>query len=193
MAMPGNPQQARARLGRVALRARTLARAEPYEVIRSRMKSDVWPQKPRLLITSVNAETGEFVVFDKDSGVSLVDAVVASCAVPMVWPPVTINGKRYMDGGVRSVANVDLARGCRRVVVVAPIIQSLHRADRPASQLQALAREQQGVRTALLSPDAASRAAIGSNVLDPAHRAAAAQAGRAQGAADAGRIRTVWL
>jgi NTE family protein len=193
MAMPGNPQQARARLGRAALRARTLPEAERYEVIRRRMKDDAWPEKPRLLITSVNAETGEFVVFDKDSGVSLVDAVAASCAVPIIWPPVTIQGKRYMDGGVRSVANVDLARGCQRVVVIAPIIQGLRRADRPASQLEVLEREQQGVRTALLSPDPASRAAIGSNVLDPAHRAASAQAGRAQGAAQAERIRAVWL
>jgi NTE family protein len=191
-AWPGSPQRARARLGRAAVRARTLPEAERYEVIKSRMNSDAWPERPRLLITSVNAETGEFVVFDKDSGVPLTRAVAASCAVPLVWPPVTINGKRYIDGGVRSVANVDLAKSCRRVVVIAPIIQSLRRADRPTSQLEKLERET-GVRGELVSPDAASRAAIGSNVLDPAHRAASAQAGRAQGVAEAERIRAMWL
>lgn len=192
MALPGSPEKARARLGRAAMRARTLPEAERYEVIRSRMSSEVWPERPHLLITSVNAETGEFVVFDKDSGVSLIDAVAASCAVPLVWPPVTIKGKRYIDGGVRSVANVDLAKGCRRVVVIAPIIQSLRRADRPASQLGMLEREK-GVRAALVSPDAVSRAAIGSNVLDPAHRAPSAQAGRAQGVAEGEQIRAVWV
>jgi NTE family protein len=192
MAWPGSPQKARARLGRAAIRARTLPEAERYEVIKSRISSDVWPDRPRLLITSVNAETGEFVVFDKNSGVSLTRAVAASCAVPLVWPPVTIDGKRYIDGGVRSVANVDLAIGCRRVVVIAPIIQSLRRDDRPAPQLEKLQRES-GARAALLSPDAASRAAIGSNVLDPAHRAASAQAGRVQGVAQAEQIRAVWL
>jgi NTE family protein len=192
MAQPGSQERARARLGRAAIRARTLPEAERYEVIKSRLKSDVWPERPRLLISSVNAETGEFVVFDKDSGVSLIDAVAASCAVPLVWPPVTIAGKRYIDGGVRSVANVDLANGCGRVIVIAPIIQSLRRADRPTSQLEKLQRET-GVRAALLSPDAASRAAIGSNVLDPAHRAASAQAGRAQGVAQAEQIRSLWL
>jgi NTE family protein len=192
MAAPGSPEKARARLGRAAMRARTQSEAERYEVIRSRMSSEVWPERPRLLITSVNAETGEFVVFDKDSGVSLIDAVAASCAVPLVWPPVTIKGKRYVDGGVRSVANVDLAKGCRRVVVIAPIIQSLRRADRPASQLEMLERGK-GVRAALVSPDAVSRAAIGTNVLDPAHRAPSAQAGRAQGVAQAEQIRAVWL
>jgi NTE family protein len=192
MAQPGSRQRARARLGRAAIRARTLPEAERYEVIKSRMKSDVWPERPRLLITSVNAETGEFVVLNKDSGVSLIRAVAASCAVPLVWPPVTINGKRFIDGGVRSVANVDLAKGCNRVVVIAPISASLRRADRPASQLEKLEREN-GVRAALISPDEASRAAIGSNVLDPTHRAASAQAGRAQGGTMAARIKAVWL
>jgi NTE family protein len=192
MAQPGSQERARARLGRAAIRARTLPEAERYEVIKSLMKSDLWPERPRLLITSVNAETGEFVVFDKDSGVSLTRAVAASCAVPLVWPPVTIKGKRFIDGGVRSVANVDLAKGYRRVVVIAPITQSLRRADRPASQLGKLQREN-GVHAALLSPDAASRSAIGSNVLDPAHRAPCAQAGRAQGVTEAEQIRAVWL
>ncbi len=55
-------------------------------------------------------------MFDRDSGVSLIDAVAASCAVPLVWPPMTIDGQRYIDGGVRSVANIDLAKGYERVV-----------------------------------------------------------------------------
>ena len=60
-------------------------------------------------------------VFDRTSGVSLVDAVAASCAVPGIWPPVTIQGARYVDGGVRSSDNADLASGFARVIVVSPL------------------------------------------------------------------------
>ncbi|HEX8733220.1 MAG TPA: patatin-like phospholipase family protein [Ktedonobacterales bacterium] len=188
MAWPGDPQRARTRLGHAALRVKTVSEAERRAVIARRVPTTDWPQQ-RLLITAVNAETGAAVVFDRESGVSLVDAVAASCAVPLVWPPVTINGQRYIDGGVRSVANVDLAKGCDRVVVLAPTTAAVRRADRPASQVAALGA---GVRSIIVSPDAASRAAIGSNVLDPAHRALAAQAGRAQAAVVADRVREVW-
>jgi NTE family protein len=61
--------------------------------------------------------------------VTLVDAVAASCSVPGVWPPTTIGGRRWIDGGVRSATNADLAAGYERVVVLAPITRSL----RPAT------------------------------------------------------------
>ncbi len=186
-ALPGSRQRARAWLGRAALRARTLPEAERFQVFEQGLPRE-WPQQ-RLLITAVNAETGEAVVFDKQSQVPLVNAVAASCAVPLVWPPVTINGQRYMDGGVRSVANVDLARGYERLVVIAPIVVALRRSDRPATQIAMLGNS---VRSALVSPDAAASEAIGNNLLDPAHRAASAQAGRAQASAVVEQVRTVW-
>ncbi len=188
MMWPGDPQRARARLGRAAMRARTVPAAERRDVIAGRLPRHDWPEQ-RLLITAVNAETGAAVVFDRDSGVSLVDAVGASCAVPLVWPPVTINGQRYVDGGVRSATNADLAKGCDRVVVIAPVTAAFRRADRPDAQVASLGA---GVRSVIVSPNAAARAAIGSNVLDPAHRATAAQAGRAQAAEVAEQVRAVW-
>ena len=188
MAWPGDHQRARARLGRAALRAKTVPEAERHEVIAQRLPTHSWPQR-RLLITSVNAETGAPVVFDRYSGVLLVDAVAASCAVPLVWPPVTMNGQRYIDGGVRSVANVDLAKGCQQLVVIVLLTAAFRRADRPAAQVATLGP---GVRSTIVSPDAASRAAFGSNVLDPATRAASARAGRAQAAEVAARVREVW-
>ena len=72
-------------------------------------------------MTAVDARTGQFVVFDAAGEAGLVDAVGASCAVPGVWPPVTIGNRRFVDGGVRSVANADLAAGYQRVVIVAPV------------------------------------------------------------------------
>ncbi|HEU0027751.1 MAG TPA: patatin-like phospholipase family protein [Ktedonobacterales bacterium] len=189
MAWPGDPQQARARLGRAALRAKAVPEAERRDVIASRLPSHEWPER-RLLIPAVDAESGAVMVFDKGSGASLVDAVAASCAVPLVWPPMTINGRRYVDGGVRSVANADLAKGCERIVVIAPTTAALRRADGPAAQVAALGAD---VRSVIISPNAASRAAIGPNVLDPARRAVSAQAGRAQAAEVADQVRAVWL
>ena len=185
-ALPGTAERKRARLGQAALRARTVSEAERRAVFQGRLAERGWPERP-LRVTAVNAEDGSFAVFDRDSGAPFLDAVAASCAVPLVWPPVTIDGHRYMDGGMRSVANVDLAAGYQRVVVLAPVTNAFSRAGRPSAQLAAL-----DARSILLSPDDAARKAIGRNVLDPARRAVAAEAGLAQGTAVADAVRTVW-
>ncbi|MFI7599450.1 patatin-like phospholipase family protein [Actinoplanes sp. NPDC049681] len=185
---PGDRAKGRARLGRAALRARTMPESQRRAAIAARVRRDDWPAA-RVLVPAVDALNGEVKVFDRDSGVSLIDAVAASCAVPLVWPPMTVSGRRYVDGGVRSVANVDLARGHDRVVVIAPIVAAARRTDRPAAQARALGP---GVRTAVVSPTDAALTAIGRNPLDPARRAAAAEAGRAQAAEVAERVRTAW-
>src|SRR5205814_3193186 len=94
-------EEACARLGALALAAQTMPEAKRRAIIESRLPSRVWPER-RLIIVGVDASTGEIRCFDRSSGVELVDAVAASCAVPGVWPPVTIEGRRYIDGGVRS-------------------------------------------------------------------------------------------
>jgi NTE family protein len=185
-ALPGSGRTKRARLGRAALRARTVSEAERREVFEGRLAQRGWPDRA-LRVTAVNAEDGSFAVFDRDSGAPFLDAVAASCAVPLVWPPVTIDGHRYMDGGMRSPANADLAAGCSRVVVIAPITRALSRAARPDVQAASL-----GARSIVLSPDAAALKAIGSNVLDPTRRGPAAEAGRAQAAAVVEAVRRVW-
>ncbi|MGW4940290.1 patatin-like phospholipase family protein [Actinoplanes sp. NPDC004185] len=185
---PGDRARGRARLGRAALKARTVPEAARRTAIASRVKRDDWPAA-RLLIPAVEARTGAVKVFDSASGASLIDAVAASCAVPLVWPPMTVGDRRYVDGGVRSVANVDLARGYERVVVVAPVTAAARRADRPAAQAAALGP---GVRTAVVSPTDAALTAIGRNPLDPSRRAPAARAGRAQAAEVIERVRAAW-
>jgi NTE family protein len=185
---PGDEARGRARLGRAALRARTVPESERRSAIASRVRRDDWPAR-RLLIPAVEAETGEVEVFDNDSGASLVDAVAASCAVPLVWPPMTVNGKRYIDGGVRSVANADLAAGYDRVVVIAPITAAARRAARPAAQAAALGP---GTKSVVISPTDASLTAIGRNPLDPSRRAPAAEAGRRQAREAAELVRPTW-
>ena len=138
---------------------------------------------------AVDAESGEPRVFDRDSGVPIADAVAASCAVPLVWPPITIEGRRYIDGGVRSIANADLAVGCDRVVVLAPSTVALRRSSRIISQLATVGPD---VRSVIVSPDAEARNAIGRNFLDPAKRAHSAREGRRQAAAAIGAVQAVW-
>lgn len=188
MMWPGDEQRARARLGRAALRAHTVPESERRAVIARRLPSSSWPER-RLLITAVDAETGDLRVFDRNSGGSLPEAVAASCAVPLVWPPITVSGRRYIDGGVRSVTNADLAVDCDRVVVLAPVTFALRRSTRISIQLASLGA---GVRSVVVSPDAEARSAIGGNVLDPAHRAGSARAGHAQAAGVAQSVAAVW-
>ena len=70
---------------------------ERLDIIASRLPAEEWPHSPRLIITTVDAQTGEWVLFDRDAGVSLALAVSASCAVPGVYPPTTIGEHRYID------------------------------------------------------------------------------------------------
>jgi NTE family protein len=178
----------RRRVGRMALAAPTMPETERRAVIASRLPAHSWP-RVRLLVTAVDAVTGEFVVFDRGTGVTLVDAVAASCAVPGVWPPVTIGGRRYIDGGTRSATNADLAAGADRVVVIAPVDAGGGPIGRLADQVAALRRT---AAVTVVRPDHAARRAIGRNVLDPARRAPAARAGRAQAATVAAAVAEVW-
>jgi NTE family protein len=183
-----DPQDLRARLGAMALEAPTGPEPERLELIRSRLPVAEWPRQ-RLVITAIDAATGEFVAWDRTSSVPLVQAVAASCAVPVVWPPVTIDGRRYMDGGLRTTTNVDLAEGHDVIVVLAPV---------PGPGLSSAGVEEEVAplrarsRVVVVSPDEAAVAAIGPNPLDATRRAAALQAGRAQGAAVLDAVRAVW-
>ena len=187
MLLPGSGRKKRARIGAMSMKAHPPGGAKRIDVIRSRIGVDAWPDR-ELKVTAINAETGEFVVFDKGSGVDLVHAVAASCAVPLVWPAVTIGGKHYIDGGMRSVANVDLAKGADRVVVIAPLSQSFSKATSIGAQLE---RTGAGA-TAVVTPDAQALADIGKNVLDPAKRADAARSGLRQAAEVVDTVRGAW-
>lgn len=165
------------RIGAVALGAQTVPEAVRRRVIEDRLPSHDWPQRA-LRITAIDTATGELVVFDAASGVSLVDAVAASCAVPGAWPPVTIGGRRYMDGGVASSVNLGVARDCDTAVVLVPSAADAPSAfgDGPAAEIAAF----DGPALAVFA-DAGSRKAFGPNPLDPCCRIGSAEAGREQG------------
>ncbi len=182
-----HPEELRRRIGEWALQSDTVPEAERLAIIDSRLPVKEWPLVG-LRITAVDSATGEFVVFDRDSGVGLVDAVAASCAVPGVWPPVTIGDRRYVDGGVRSTINADLAEGYDQIVVLTPFTAGL--AGDVAHECDALRAS--GSQVAVVVADERSVAAFGTNPLDPSTRGPSAEAGRAQAAAVVDAVAEVW-
>ncbi|WP_326613066.1 patatin-like phospholipase family protein [Streptomyces scopuliridis] len=182
------PEEYGQKLGALALAAPTVPEEQRRAVIARRVGSDSWPARA-LAVTAVDAVTGELRIFDKDSGVPLVDAVAASSAVPVAWPPVTIEGRKWIDGGVYSPANVQLAAGYDRVVVISPTGSGNKVIAAPSAQAAALTAA--GARVEVITPGSAARKAMGRNRLDPARRAPAARAGLAQAAAHAEAVAAV--
>lgn len=171
------PERLRA-IGRRALASTTVGEDVRRAVIAARLPCHEWPER-RLEITAIDVTTGERAVFDRSSGVALVDAVAASCAVPAVWPPVTIGGRRFMDGGVASSANLDAVTGCSAVVMLAPTAEPGLSPFGP-SLADELSDPRFDRRLGVFADDP-SIAAFGRNPLDPECRAPAAAAGREQG------------
>lgn len=174
-----DPVEGRREVGRMALERDRVPEAERRRIIEVRLADHEWPDKP-LAITAVRADTGEFTIFTRESGVDLVDAVAASCAIPMVWPAVTIDGVRYYDAGMRSAACEDVAVGYGRVIVVKPLTLPT------SSDIAPFGPESEVL---FIEPDPG---AIGENILDPSQRPASAEAGYQQGLRIADQIREFW-
>ncbi|BCO34705.1 patatin [Mycobacterium heckeshornense] len=181
---PGTTRQKLQRIGAIAAATETVAEPVRREVIARRLPSHDWPHRD-VRMTAIDVATGERVVFDRESGVDLVDAVAASCAVPGAWPPVAIGERRYMDGGVASGINLDIAADCDVAVVLVPsgaAAPSPFGAG-PGAEVAAFDGAAFGVFA-----DDDSLAAFGVNPLDPRCRVASAKAGRAQGRREAAAL-----
>jgi len=192
-----DPQEVRREIGAFALAAQTVDEAtfiRGFGRSLSETQVDAWPQRG-YACTAVDAQTGEFVIWDAAAKVGLARAVASSCSVPGVFPPITINGRRYIDGGMRSSSNADLATGHERVIVVGfrtaadPAVSARMRAPLEA-EIDVLRAA--GARVELILPDDASVAAIGVNAMDGRSRPAAAKAGLEQGRAMAAALKRFW-
>ncbi len=181
-----DPKEGRRRIGEMALAADTGAEGDRVADAFNRLPIHRWPERD-LRITTVDAHTGDFVVWDRDSEVPLVKAVTASCAVPGVYPPVALGDRRYIDGGVRSPVNADLAAGASSVVILEPL-SALWPRERVQAEIDALG----DAKVLSLTPDEAALAVFGANVLDPALWGPAFQAGLAQAASAAPAVRRTW-
>jgi NTE family protein len=178
----------RAAIGSFALAAPTVPERRRREVIEARLPSHDWPDRPIKLV-AIDAVTGEERIFTAEDGVDLVDVVAASCAVPGVWPPVTIEGRRYMDGGVRSPINLDVAAGNDVILVLAPSGE-LGAID--PDVVKAAKKVEKKSDVLVLRPNEESLAAMGLNPLDPASAQPSAQAGRAQAEELVDDVRELW-
>ncbi|WP_340647495.1 patatin-like phospholipase family protein, partial [Phenylobacterium sp.] len=191
-------QEVRAEIGAFALAAQTPDEAtfiKSFGHSFAGLPDDAWPERG-FACSAVDALTGEFKMWTKDSGVGVTRAVASSCSVPGIYPPVTLNGRRYIDGGMRSTINADQALGYDLVVVVqvrggataGAAAEAV--AARVEAELDVL--RQGGAKVVLIGPDAGSQAAMGLNLMDFRKRAEAARAGLAQGLAQAASLKAAW-
>jgi NTE family protein len=162
-------------------------------VAAARLPSPDWPQR-LLLIPAVNARTGEPVVFDRHSGVDLVDAVAASTSNGFGIPPYGIGANRYINGGYRRNENADLAAGYARVLVLSPFGG---RSRYPLAWGMDLATQvdelrARGSAVELIFPDSDAEHMFGVNAMDQSLRPAAARAGYDQGRALVAQLTEFW-
>lgn len=166
-------------VGKIALATEAGPEDGHLEAIGRLVTARDWPERP-LRVVAISAETGEPVVWDSASGVPLLAAVASSCAVPGVFPPITVGGDRYMDGAFRAGSNADLAAGAGTMVLIEPLAHLFGSAP-PDGDVVAVA------------PDADSLGAFGPDLHDPAAWSPSYQAGVRQAATEAPRIAAVWV
>ena len=159
-------------------------------IVAARLPRQDWPDTP-LALTAVDARTGEPVVFDRDSGVDLADAVAASCSPGR---PYGIGDGRYLDGGYRRNENADLAAGYARVLVLSPFGGRSRHPEEWGMQLSAQVDELRaaGSRVETIVPSPDSEHLFGMNAMDLSLRPAAARAGFERGGAVADGLRDLW-
>ena len=193
-----DPQAVRVEIGAFALAAQTPDEAaflQSFGRSFAGLPEDAWPERD-YACTAVDVETGEFQLWTRASGVGITRAVASSCSVPGIYPPVTLKGRRYMDGGMRSATNADLATGHELVVVVQVRVAAMAGpmgeayARRFEGELDVL--RSGGAKVVVLAPDAASQGAMGVNLMDFRKRADAARAGLAQGRVAAEELMEAW-
>jgi NTE family protein len=166
------------RVGRLAVSASTGTQEAAIARIRFLIGAVEWPDRP-LLIPSVDAETGEAVIWDRHGAASLPEAVAASTAFPATAPPITIDRRRYIDGALRAGTNADLAGDASVLVVVEPMAHAYGTSSTPAGP-KVVVR---------LVPDANAIEALGPDMTDLTAWVPAYQSGVRQAPDAAQRIR----
>ena len=196
---PDAAEDIRARLGRMALDAVTVTE-ERWLAGFEQFADAEWPQG--FACTAVDTATGQFKVWDKDSSVGVQEAVASSCAVPCLFPPVTIGGRRWMDGGVRDMLNADVAAGNDTILVVSctlleipagialPSLDAVFGATR--AQLDRLRGDGSKVETVVPGPEMLDISGWGAQLMDFTRAGAAYEAGLRQGEGEAERLAGFW-
>ncbi|MDP9183903.1 MAG: patatin-like phospholipase family protein, partial [Actinomycetota bacterium] len=148
-----------------------------------------WAPHPATWVVAAEYDTGRRVAFGRPGApeCDLRDAVMASCAIPGWYAPVTVQGVRYVDGGVCSPTSVDLLTNLDLdgVVVLSPMTSMTY--DEPPTVAGRLERRfrrimtkrslaevkrvaARGAKVHFLGPTAEDLVAIGANLMDPRRR-----------------------
>ena len=196
---PDQAEQARARLGRLALDAVTID--EPtWLAMFAMFEGAEWPERFRC--TAVDAADGSFKVWSRADGIDAQQGVASSCAVPVLFPPVSIAGRRWMDGGVRDMLNADAAAGHGTVLVVSctllelpaglsiPEFDAMFGATR--DRLDGLRDAGSKVETIVPGAEMLEVSGFGMNLMDFTKAGAAYEAGVRQGEQEAARLAGFW-
>jgi NTE family protein len=198
-ASPERAEEVRAELGRMALAAETMSEAQWLDMFGTFTGAE-WP--PVFSCTAVNTTNGSFRVWDKASGVEPQLAIASSCAVPGVFPPVTIGESRWMDGGGRDILNADVASGHDVVLAVScillelppglsiPAFDALLAATR--AQLDSLRGGGSRLETIVPGPEMLEVSGAGANLMDFTRIGDAYEAGLHQGRDEAARLAPFW-
>jgi NTE family protein len=198
------PALAAATPGGALARAAVLARVPPGRIELRELRSRVDAMGPRfdgrLEIVAVDRGSGRRVAFGSDGApeASVSEAVAASCAIPGFFAPVEIGGREYVDGGVWSATNLDLARAGPgdRVLCLVPTaamgtaparaVRGLAAGWRLATSVEAAAARRRGASVEIVGPDTPAARAIGGDLMDPSRRESVLAEGFRQGAAQGG-------
>lgn len=148
-----------------------------------------WVEHPATWIMAVDTETGKRIPFGKGGAprASIMDAVCASYGVPFWCPPVTVDNRTYIDGGVASPVSADFLvdSAVDEVIVLAPMAS--RQPDKPWHPFEKIERgvrrymtsvvdrevaalEKAGKKVIRIEPVAEDLRAFGYNMMDPARR-----------------------
>jgi NTE family protein len=162
---------------------------EPLKETIRRVVPRGWCSHPQLWVMACDYATGQRVAFGSERApdADLADAVAASCAIPGFYHPVTIGGRRYVDGGMHSPSNLDVLcdEGLDLVICLNPT-SSLHSIPpkHPVERLHAFMRNASGRRLGserkrlaetgaeviLIQPTAADLEIMGGNLMSRKRR-----------------------
>jgi NTE family protein len=187
----GSPAEILRRFGALAMASAVGKGSDRRETVAKQIPLRTWPEQ-RVLIVALNAETGVRRAFDRQSGIDLVDAVIATTA-SFGSPLISFEGGSYFDGGYYSSDNADLAIGYERVLIIAlrppPNAMRLVPLDEGVAALRSA-----GAQVEVIHPDEETLAALvpTGGQMNPASGKPAAIAGRSQGQRSAERIGSFW-
>ncbi|AGZ26048.1 MULTISPECIES: patatin-like phospholipase family protein [Staphylococcus] len=149
---------------------------ERKKAIAKRLNDSKWTSQ--LVITAINARTGQLETINQQIGMDLIDSVAASEAVPGLWPHVTMNGKDYIDGGMVSSTNACLAKDFKQILIIAPLTQKIGKLPNVFDDEITLSNTSD-VYT--ITPDEFSKSIIGDNIYDASVIIEVGNAGYEQG------------